>query len=285
MRWRRFREEDAESIRRFLLPRETRCPAAVGRFLELNAARDRIWFASDRDSDPVRAFVFLGGGGALLPVLDADALSTGERERAVGALRRLLRFRRVHSVQAPKDDAILAEEALAALGHAEGERIDYALMALDGRPDEAALRAGPAALVVRRAGPNDADALFPLQASYEREEVVPRGAELNRAACRLALERTLACRLVLLAELDGQVVAKANTNARAFERDQVGGVYVVPEKRGLGIAQKLVAELVAVLSAEGRAASLFVKKRNEAAIAAYRRVGFRAGGEYRITYY
>jgi predicted GNAT family acetyltransferase len=158
-------------------------------------------------------------------------------------------------------------------------------MDLDGPPDEACLRAGPNGLIVRRVRLADAEALFPLQASYELEEVVPPGSTLNRASCALALERTLASRVVFLAELDGMVVAKANTNARAFTRDQIGGVYVAPDKRNRGIAKRLVAELAAFLRDEGRAASLFVKKRNGAALEAYRQVGFRVGGDYRITYY
>jgi uncharacterized protein len=156
---------------------------------------------------------------------------------------------------------------------------------LEGKPNEDATRAGPAGLVVRRASGAEADSLFPLQAAYEREEVVPRGTELNLAACRFALERTLAARIVLFAELEGIAVAKANTNARSYARDQIGGVYVRPEFRGRGIATRLVAELVALLAAEGREASLFVKERNEAAIAAYRRIGFDVRGDYRISYF
>jgi predicted GNAT family acetyltransferase len=81
------------------------------------------------------------------------------------------------------------------------------------------------------------------------------------------------------------MVGKANTNAESFTRYQIGGVYVHADCRGLGIGAVMTAALVRDLIACGKGVSLFVKKRNAAARAVYRRAGFVSAGEYRITYY
>lgn len=281
MRWRRVRKDDGETIRHFLSAREDLHVASTARYLESDSARDCAWIASD---DEIRAFAFLGAGGAFLPVFTQGALE-GRRARAVRAVTRCLTLHRVRSVQATAQDAAVAEEALAKLARSALESVDYSLMGLEGKPSAAALGCGPGGLVISQATREDADALFPLQAAYEREEVVPQGGDLNLAACRLALERTLASRLVLFAVLDGLIVGKANTNARSYTRDQIGGVYVMEAYRGRGIGTRLVAELVALLAERSRAASLFVKKQNHAAITIYSRIGFDIRGDYRISYY
>lgn len=141
-------------------------------------------------------------------------------------------------------------------------------------------------LVLRRFGPEgDIDALYPLQEAYEREEVLPQGAVFNSAACRLGLERLLQDQVVYGAELDGRVVAKANTNARAFTRAQLGGIYVLPAYRRRGIAARLTAHLACRLQEEGLTVGLFVKTRNAAALRAYDKIGFALREPYRITYY
>jgi GNAT superfamily N-acetyltransferase len=281
MRWRRVREDDGEAIRRFLAEREDLHVASTARYLESDSARDCAWIASD---DEIRAFAFLGSGGAFLPVFTQDLLAD-RRAHTVRAVTRCLTLHRVRSVQATAQDAAVAEEALLKLGRVASDSVDYALMGLEGKPSAASLGCGPEGLVITQATRADADALFPLQAAYEREEVIPQGGDLNLAGCRLALERTLASRIVLYAVLDGLLVGKANTNARSYTRDQIGGVYVLEAYRGRGIGTRLVAELVALLAERSRAASLFVKKRNRAAITAYDRIGFDIRGDYRISYY
>ncbi|MFA6507026.1 MAG: GNAT family N-acetyltransferase, partial [Treponemataceae bacterium] len=152
-------------------------------------------------------------------------------------------------------------------------------------PRPEALAAGSESLIIRRAFAADAELLFPLQAAYEIEEVVPVGGIFAPAAVRLAFERSIKERIILYAVMDGKAVGKAGTNARAYTRDQIGGVFVDPAYRGRGIATRLVAELAAILRAEGRKAVLFVKKRNAPARAAYEKVGFVPTEDYRITYY
>jgi predicted GNAT family acetyltransferase len=127
--------------------------------------------------------------------------------------------------------------------------------------------------------------MFLLQSGYEQEEVLPTGAVFNPAACRLSLERLIAGEHVLAAEMKGRLVGKINTSAASFSRWQIGGVYVHPGYRGQGIACRMAAEFIRTLIREGKGVSLFVKKRNAAAQAVYRRIGFRSAGDYRISYY
>jgi predicted GNAT family acetyltransferase len=158
-------------------------------------------------------------------------------------------------------------------------------MLLDSAPSAASLVAGPGSLRIRRADRQDAELLLPLRLAYEREEVLPPGAPTNIPATRMSLEKSLADRLVLVAELDGEVVATAATNARAFTRHQIGGVYVVPALRDRGIGTRIVAELGALLREEHWGAVLFVKTSNIPAIRAYGRIGFQTGDPYRIVYF
>lgn len=291
MRWKRIRGASAEAARDFLSLREARCVAAAARFLELEAAgdwgRSALWLGSV--GAQARSLLFFSAAGVLYPVLDDPA--DGANRRALGML---LLPRRVRSVQGTAAEAAAADAAIEAsprrlipvTSPGKPDPVDYVLMALAAEPREEALAAGPPGLRINAAAAGDADKLFPLQADYELEEVVPPGGTFNPAACRLGLERALRSgRTTLFAELDGAVVAKAGANARGMAYDQIGGVYVVPGYRGAGIATRLVAELCARIRAGGRRPSLFVKRRNETARQVYRKIGFGETGDYRITYY
>jgi predicted GNAT family acetyltransferase len=142
----------------------------------------------------------------------------------------------------------------------------------------------PAGFETRRAGVEDEAALYPLQAAYEQEEVLTAIHRFDEAGCRAGLAKALREQVVLLGSLDGFIIAKAATNARAFGLDQLGGIYVAPPYRRRGIGAALVGRLVGTLAAEGRGAVLFVKSRNEAARHLYDGLGFHFAGPYRADY-
>jgi predicted GNAT family acetyltransferase len=85
--------------------------------------------------------------------------------------------------------------------------------------------------------------------------------------------------------MENRIVGKINTNAASFTRLQVGGVYVLPEYRGLGIGRRMTAAFTGELIQQGRGLTLFVKKNNPAARSIYDRAGFTAAADYRISYY
>jgi predicted GNAT family acetyltransferase len=200
-------------------------------------------------------------------------------------MNRLWRRLPIFGVQGRREDVEILEGIMARLGYSVMEQIDYDLMVMKGPPNPQALGAGPSGLQLRRPRASDMDALYLLQAGYEREEVLPRGAAFNPASCRMILENLVAREHILAAELDGRLVGKINTSARAFSWYQIGGVYVHPDYRSRGIALSMTAGFTAFLSGEGRGFTLFVKKRNLSAGAVYRKTGFILAGDYRINYY
>jgi ribosomal protein S18 acetylase RimI-like enzyme len=191
----------------------------------------------------------------------------------------------VHAVQGMFEDTEILEAALANLGYHPAEQRNYDLMGLAKAPGEKSSGAYPRGLELRRPGFTDLEEMYPLQAGYEQEEVLPLGAVLNPAACRLALNSILSKEESLIACLDNRIVGKINTNATSFTRVQIGGVYVLPEYRGSGIGRRMTAVFAGELMARGRGVTLFVKKNNQAAQKIYRQIGFEDAGDYRISYY
>jgi predicted GNAT family acetyltransferase len=130
----------------------------------------------------------------------------------------------------------------------------------------------------------DAEALFPLQEAYEKEEVLFDPAEFQPLASRLSFWKTLQKQEIAAIWDAGRPVAKAGTNALTPRWAQLGGVFTQPELRGQGLQKRLLAFLLARLSAQGRGACLFVKKSNPRAAGLYRALGFEDRGDFTIVY-
>jgi GNAT superfamily N-acetyltransferase len=268
---------------------EPYCTTACARFLHLNPGDDQVWYSAGpgrRIGEPVPALL-IRSRQSLLPVFNGQRLVPAPR-----FLRLLPGTRPLHAIQGLREDAELLEGALQPV-YTAMDRIDYDLMSLDAEPDPEALngrlrmllRRGPAGLHLRTPDMSDLEKLLPLQTAYEKEEVLPKGAVYSPLSSRLSLEQIVLREHMLAAELDGRIVAKINTNAVSFTRYQLGGVYVHPDYRGLGIATTMTAALVLELTAKGRGVTLFVKKHNATAQTVYRRLGFKTIGDYRISYY
>jgi ribosomal protein S18 acetylase RimI-like enzyme len=280
-RWKRLaggRLGEAEAL---LRRQELFCVSACARFLRPERFSSRLWgFPGPGGS--VEALL-LHHKGTLFPIFDPRDSAALDMPPSI---LRFLRKSRIHAVQGLREDVLaLGRIIVEDLGKDSADRIDYDLMALDQRPAAETLGAGPPGLSVRAPEPREFEAVLPLQSSYELEEVLPRGASFNAAACRVNLEQIFRGEQILVAELGGRIVAKVNTSAAAFTRTQIGGVYVHPSCRGRGIARRLCAELARNLVVSGWGVSLFVKKRNLSAQRVYRSIGFRPVAPYRIDYY
>jgi ribosomal protein S18 acetylase RimI-like enzyme len=282
LRWRKTPKAELYKAEAFLREREKLCVAASARFLTIGESRGHVWRLSDRDGGITS--LLLHCRNSLFPVFGGD---TGGDSRIPGPrfLSRFLGKAHVHAIQGLREDAGLLETMMRDQGYFAAERIDYDLMGLDAAPRPEALKAGPAGLLLRRPLPGDGEQLFGLQAAYEQEEVLPGNAAFDPAVCRFNLERILSSEQILVAELGGRVIGKINTSAESFTRYQIGGVYVRPDCRGLGVGAKMTAVFARALLASGRGVTLFVKKRNAAAKAVYRKAGFAALADYRISYY
>ena len=280
-RWHKLPINELHRAEAFLKNRERFCVSASARFLKTYKTKDghdNVWYIHGYDGE--LSAIILENQQSLLPVFGKSL--TIPRPRF---LRRFIIKTPIHAIQGIKEDAELLETLMEDLGYYATERVDYALMSLDGVPRPESLRAGPEGLVLHPPLPGDEEALFGLQSAYEKEEVLPKNADFNPAVCRYNLNRILSYERVLVAELDHQVVGKINTSAESFTRYQIGGVYVRPDCRGHGIAEKMTAFFSRELVAEGKGVTLFVKKHNEAALKVYRRAGFSTLADYRITYF
>jgi GNAT superfamily N-acetyltransferase len=284
-----MRKGQCPACEAFLRRLEPYCTAACARFLRRRYGEDAVWYMAGpgREAGESVSSVLIRSNQSLLPVFD------GQRAFSVP---RFLRFSSgsspLHAIQGLREDAELVEEAIRSQCVPK-DRIDYDLMILDAGPEHEALNGrlrtlllrGPSGLSFRHPGVSDMEELFPLQAAYEREEVLPKGAVFSPPSARMSLEHAIVRVHILIAELDGRIVAKINTNAVSFTRYQLGGVYVHPDYRGHGIATAMTAAMVLEFAAGGMGMTLFVKKHNAAARTVYQRLGFRTIGDYRISYY
>jgi len=218
--------------------------------------------------------------GLIIPVLDPKERNS-ELQRKL--LKELIssRGRRVHSVMGLRSEVGTVESVLAPRA---AERIDYHLMTRD-CSTVAAPTPDPPGMLIRRAGIVDLTALFPLQKSYEKEEVLLDPGAFNATSCLLHLQRSLRKEITLVAELDARIVAKAGTNAQGLDYYQIGGVFTEPDYRNRGISRKLLQALLWEIAGLQKHACLFVKKQNEAAIHLYRSLGFQIRDDFSISYH
>jgi ribosomal protein S18 acetylase RimI-like enzyme len=263
----------------FLRSREQYCVSACAQFLQTHSLHDHEWYLANPEG--VVQAMLLRSGGMLFPVFGnvrdippPRFLNNGFRGRTS-----------IHAVQGLLDDVEILETALANLGCHAAEHRDYDLMTRGNPPERENPGVFPRGLVLRTPGFTDLEAMLPLQAGYEKEEVLPNGADFNPAWCRLNLSKILAEEQSLIACLENRIVGKINTNAASFSRLQIGGVYVLPEYRGLGIGRRMAAAFIGELAKQGRGLTLFVKKNNPAARAIYESAGFSVTADYRISYY
>ncbi len=280
MSWKQATKNDLESVRRLLLRDEVPCVALSARL------RDRIrgyaWYVNADERGQARECFLLSRYGLLLPMLPETADGSVELRETLCSLTPA-----VHSVMGM---TAWVDKAEAALPVSPSTRIDYHLMSLT----PAERKTPPAApgavhraegLRIRRAGIGDAEALFPLQVLYEKEEVILTPSAFNDAQCMRLLKNSLREEIVLYAEMNGRPVAKAGTNARGYGVDQIGGVFTMPEERRKGLAAAVVSALLSLIFEQKSGACLFVKKKNPAAISLYNRLGFRTVGGYAISYF
>lgn len=134
---------------------------------------------------------------------------------------------------------------------------------------------------VRAATPADYELLVPACAAAHREEIgidpLARDAEGFRWRTRAQIEEG---RSWLWAE-DGEILFKAEASAWTPSAVQLQQVWVDPEARGRGYAQRGMRDLCRLLLASVPTVCLFVRPENAPAIRVYERVGMRRTISYR----
>jgi predicted GNAT family acetyltransferase len=273
--WRTAARADLDAVLSFLLHDESLCVPFTAR-LRAGGKGQTVYVASD-ERGCVTGTLLLTSTGLLLPLLEDGAPAGPD-------LARMLRAARppVQSIMGTGRSTSFVEAVMPTVPNA---RIEYFLMSVSRPGFRPALPPQDPGVVVRLAAESDADMLFPLQRAYELEEVVVDPRHFSDAQCLKLLRKTLKEELVFMALKDGAPLAKAGTNARGFSVDQVGGVFTVPEARGMGLGKAVVSALVKRVLREKEGACLFVKKRNRPAISLYERLGFVPVTDYVISYY
>lgn len=281
IRWRKIGREEYAGVEQFLKAREPRCVSACARYLRIlreGPGRDCIWGLKDPGGNFTALLIY--SRRSLFPVFGPS-----RNIPPPGFLKSFPVKVPVHMVQGLRSDVELLEPPMEKQGYRVSERIDYDLMMLEGPPNQDTLGAGPPDLVLRPPREPEVEEISKIQAAYEKEEVLPRGAVFNGAYSHANLEHILAEEKVFIALLGTRIVGKINTNAESFGCSQIGGVYVLPEFRRRGIALKMSAVFLSDITAGGQKIVLFVKKKNAPARHVYRRLGFTGLEDYRILYY
>ncbi len=132
---------------------------------------------------------------------------------------------------------------------------------------------------------HDMEALHQLQKDYMKEEVYVPGRPITDAEVDISLRQILKNQLCFALTVDGDIVAKANTNAIGINCVQIGGVYTHPLYRRNGYAGALVQALCNRALRSGKQPVLFVKEKNTPAFSLYQKLGFAECGRYTIAYY
>ena len=176
--------------------------------------------------------------------------------------------------------------ALQELGQTPYQTNHYSLMKLDTTPLAPPEKLSCDDEIKRCTNPDsDLELLLPLQKMYIAKEVAPAGKQVTDLEATASLKSILKDQLCFALESDGEIVAKANTNAIGFNYVQLGGVYTHPLYRKNYYAWNLVYTICQRVQKTGRKISLFVKEKNNPAHSLYERMGFVHAGEYEIAYF
>ncbi len=132
---------------------------------------------------------------------------------------------------------------------------------------------------------HDIEALTPLQKDFMQEEIALPGKTYTDAEAAIMLRQILKNQLCFGLGFDGDLVAKANTNAIGINCVQLGGVYTHPLYRKNGYAAALVQALCKRTRRAGKQPVLFVKEKNMPAFYLYQKLGFEECGHYAIAYF
>jgi len=278
LKWQKFKKENIANAEKLLRENENNYVSACSRFLSRETAKDPVWILKSKTSG-IKALL-INSKSILMPVFP------GCKEiPSLDFLNGYIRRNNIYSIQGLTEEVKLLEEALRKKRLMAKDVIDYDLMSFDIPSMINKSKNYPAKLELCVPVFGDVEALAPLQAGYEKEEVIPKGSVFNPLSSRINIAKIIKNGKILAAKLDGRFVGKININAVSFNRYQIGGVYVCPEYRGQGIAGKMTREFIKSLMDQGKGLTLFVKKINVAALSLYKSLGFTAHNDYRITYY
>jgi len=275
--WRKFKNSDFTRVEKLLMGAENNYVNACAKFILQKENNAVFWVLSGKNNEIHAAIISWKSN--ILPVL------CGHDDSVINLNKELLLSKKIHSAQGLKQEVTAVEKEISKTGKEPKDIADYDLMSLDAPPKKKNTSHNFLNIKLITPKMTDIDAVAPLQAEYEKEEVLPKGAVFSPASSRVNTANIIAKGQVLAAEIDGRFVGKINVSAASFTRFQVGGVYVLPEYRGKGVAGVMAYEFISSLISQGKGVTLFVRKTNAPACRLYKSLGFKKINDYRISYY
>jgi RimJ/RimL family protein N-acetyltransferase len=135
----------------------------------------------------------------------------------------------------------------------------------------------------RRGRPEDVDLLTEWRIAYSLEALGAEDSPALHKQSRESIEFIVSAGVTWVLESHGELVANTSFNATLPEAVQVGGVWTPPELRGKGYGRAVVAASLLDARAESvEKAILFTGDKNIPAIRAYKALGFRRIGDFRL---
>lgn len=191
---------------------------------------------------------------------------------AVGELLEgLLRFS--ETIFGPESEVESVAESCRGLGVELAEMRRQQMMACpEPRPAEELRPVG--GFVLRPASRSDLKWLLEAHAAMCREDLGVDQVAKNPEGYARYFDGLVRQRRIVVGELHGAPVFKAEIALESREAWLIEGVYTLPAGRGRGCATRAMAWLAEMAAARGRLACLYVHRRNRTAVNIYERVGF-----------
>ena len=232
--------------------------------------------------DTIDAALFFTSYGRIMPVLDSSFFFHQEDVNSVSALAGNAVFLPT-SVSGRSEAVDMFLERFSC-----GQRkqvVEHYLMELNPANFKMPKVPNPPKIKILQGSKRQLLPLFPLQKTYERQEVLLNPDTQDIMETFRWLKSILTKEICFYAKRGFRYVSKVNTNAWGFDHIQIGGVFTVKRYRGQGYALHTVAALCRhILEQEHKKPSLFVRTGNETAIKLYKSLGFEIKDSTKTVY-
>jgi uncharacterized protein len=287
MGWIVLEKRNFKQLVEFLLLSEESCVSFTSRLLKggkltyPSKNRARIYIHRKRNGGAIQGAILHTAGGNLVSAIPTESLVNGNLS---GDLNRFMGspFFSVQSIMGMTSGVRFIENSIS---KNPSQEVDYYLMYRNS--DKPACAAAPriSGIECNVASSVDTENLLPLQIGYEIEEVLLDKNQFSKTATYTHLQKSLKRQYVLAASINNKPIAKAGTNARGINYDQLGGVYTDKRHRNLGVGSYIMDKLITHLLNQKKYTTLFVKNHNKAAISLYTKLGYKTKGDFRIAYF
>ncbi|MCQ2603907.1 MAG: GNAT family N-acetyltransferase [Spirochaetia bacterium] len=265
------------SIRKFLIRNEWNAMDITSVLQQNNYRAEKNRLAVHVDGADIDAVIFMTYYGKIIPVFTENFRFNAKEVAEIFGNRIYI----PSSISGTPEAANSINQAFAC--GRKNLTINYLIMELQEKDFQ---KPEPAeGLTISRSTAMDLIKLYPLQKTYEQEEVLLNPAFFNQWETLYHLRDILHRQICFYGKIGGKAVSKANSSAIGFEHIQLGGVFTSRPYRDRGIAKSTVAAICnEILTVNHKNVSLFVKEQNTSAIRVYSDLGFKIKNKYKTIY-